>query len=26
VVSATAAMGVGGLFAGIAATWWARRH
>jgi hypothetical protein len=25
-VSATVAMGVGGLFAGVAATWWARRH
>jgi hypothetical protein len=25
-VSATVSMGVGGLFAGIAATWWARRH
>jgi Family of unknown function (DUF6350) len=25
-VSATATMGVGGLFAGVAATWWARRH
>jgi hypothetical protein len=26
VVAATVAMGVGGLFAGIGATWWARRH
>jgi Family of unknown function (DUF6350) len=26
VVSSTVPMGVGGLFAGIAATWWARRH
>jgi hypothetical protein len=26
VVSATVAMGVGGLFAGIGATWWGRRH
>jgi hypothetical protein len=25
-VSATVSMGVGGLFAGVAATWWARRH
>ena len=25
VVSATVAMGVGGLVAGVAATWWARR-
>lgn len=25
-VCATVAMGVGGLFAGVAATWWARRH
>jgi hypothetical protein len=26
VISATVAMGVGGLFAGVGATWWARRH
>ncbi|MGA8211587.1 MAG: DUF6350 family protein, partial [Nocardioidaceae bacterium] len=25
-VSAGVAMGLGGLFAGVAATWWARRH
>ena len=25
-VSATVSRGVGGLFAGVAATWWARRH